>query len=330
MYNLTFGIQQDIGFGTVLDASYVTTLGRRLGQYREINTLPYGVRFLPQNADPTSPGKPLSDNFLVPMPGYSTIRYIENAGSSNYHGLLVSANRRFIKGVQIGVAYTFSKFMNYNGPGALSTQLPAAPVYRPLRVWSYGKDLSDQTHNLQINYSWDLPKASKRWANPVVRNVFDDWQISGITGFVSGQPNTISFTTTDSVDLTGGGDGQRVNVTGKAPLDHGQRTFLRWFNPTVFARPGKGDPGNAPKDVFRGPGVNNWDVSLVKRIPLKSESRSLQMRWEVYNLFNHTQFASVDSTARFDPQGNQVNARFGQVISTRLGRVMQVSLRFAF
>ena len=50
----------------------------------------------------------------------------------------------------------------------------------------------------------------------------------------------------------------------------------------------------------------------------------------MYNAFNHTQFVTVDNTARFDAQGNQVNARFGQVITTRTPRVMQASLRFTF
>jgi hypothetical protein len=82
--------------------------------------------------------------------------------------------------------------------------------------------------------------------------------------------------------------------------------------------------------VFRGPGVNNFDATLFKIIPLGKETRTLQLRWEAYNAFNHTQFLGVDNGARFDAAGNQVNARFGQVISARAPRVMQVSLRFAF
>jgi hypothetical protein len=204
------------------------------------------------------------------------------------------------------------------------------PMYRPLRVWSYGRSGSDQTHALVFNYMWDVPKASGLWPNPLTRLALDGWQVSGITAFVSGQPSGVGFSTTDGADLNGGGDGTRIIVTGKAPLPHGQRTFERWFNTSVFARPSRGDPGNAPKDVFRGPGHNNWDIAVVKRVPVMSEDRYFQFRWEMYNAFNHTQFSGVDSTARFDPQGNQVNARFGQVTSARSARVMQASLRFTF
>ncbi len=119
-------------------------------------------------------------------------------------------------------------------------------------------------------------------------------------------------------------------ITGNQVLSRGDRSFDRWFDPSVFARPARGDFGNAPKDVLRLPGTNNWDISLFKRIPLKSETRELQMRWEMYNAFNHTQFSAVDTTARFDATGKQVNTRFGQVTGTRAPRRMQASLRFSF
>src|SRR5439155_690611 len=82
----------------------------------------------------------------------------------------------------------------------------------------------------------------------------------------------------------------------------------------AFARPPRGNAGSSPKDVVRGPGINNWDLTLFKNIPFNGGRRRAQLRWEIYNVFNHTQFATVDSAARFDAAGNQVNARFGQVI----------------
>ena len=69
--------------------------------------------------------------------------------------------------------------------------------------------------------------------------------------------------------------------------------------------------GYAPIRPFRGPGVNNWDLSLVKSFPLKSEASRLQFR-RSFNAFNHTQFQSVDGTARFDPAGQQVNGNLGR------------------
>ena len=82
---------------------------------------------------------------------------------------------------------------------------------------------------------------------------------------------------------------------------------------------------------MRNPGVNNIDLALAKRFPVKSDSRYFQFRWEAYNAFNHTQYSGINTAARFDlTTGAQVNALFGQVTSTRAPRVMQGSLRFVF
>jgi len=90
------------------------------------------------------------------------------------------------------------------------------------------------------------------------------------------------------------------------------------------------DFGNAPIRPFRGPGVNNWDLNVAKNVPLGSEARRLQIRCEMYNAFNHAQFQAVDTTARFNPAGEQVNGRFGQVIATRSPRIIQLAVRVQF
>jgi hypothetical protein len=324
LYNYSFGIQRDIGFQTVLDVAYSGNTSRHLMWFRDLNMLPYGTRFLPQNADPSNPNVPLPDNFLRPYPGHGSIRYYENAGTSNYNALQVALNRRYAKGFQFGVAYTYSKTMNYGD----NDQTQVA-TYRPVDQWNYGLASYDQTHVLIANYIWDLPRASKLWNNAMTRTALDNWQVAGIASFVSGTPTTVGFSTTDSVDLTGGGDGIRINVTGKVPLPSDERSFDRWFNTSAFARPARGEFGNAGRTLFRLPGVSNFDISLFKNFPIK-EAASVQFRCEMYNAFNHTQYAGVDTTARFDPQGRQVNARLGQVISTRTPRVIQLSLRATF
>ncbi len=325
VYNFSFGIQHDLGFATVLDVAYVGSLGRHLDQSRNINAVPYGARFLPQNADPSNPATPLNDNFFRPYSGWGSITLRENASTSNYNSLQLSLNRRFAKGLQFGLAYTWAKTMDFT-----DTDGGGVAQFRPIRIWNYGKAGFDQTHILVINYTWDLPGGSRILPNRVTRLLMDNWQLSGITSFFSGFPAGIGFSTVDAVDITGGGDGARIIVNGKAALPHGERSFSRWFDPNVFARPPRGDFGNAPKDVIRLPGANNWDIAFFKNFPVKSEGRYFQLRWEMYNAFNHTQFSGIDTTARFDAQGRQVNARFGEVTGTRTERRMQASLRFTF
>jgi hypothetical protein len=327
VYAWSFSIQQDLGGGTVGSATYVGNVGRHLIQSRNPNTLAYGARFLAVNQDRTRPGYPLPDNFFRPYPGYGDITWYEWTGTSNYNALQASLNRRVARGLNLGVAYTWSKSMDYGSGNYWSNPLP---MYRPARVWAYGKSSYDQTHVLTINYVWDIPRLSKVAPHRLIRVIFDNWQLSGLTTFASGTPSGLSFTTSPTVDLTGGGDGQRVIVTDRVQLGRGDRSFYRWFATEHVALPGRLDPGNAPKDVFRGPGTNNWDVSLFKNFPLGSEQRQLQFRWEMYNVFNHTQYSAVTTSARFNAQGQQINSLFGQVSATRDPRVMQGSLRFTF
>ncbi len=324
-YNYMLGVQRNIGFGTVAEIAYVGSVSRHLQQNRNINTLPYGARFLAQNVNPVLAGTPLPDNYLRPYPGYGAITYYENVGIANYNSMQVSANRRFTRGLQFGLAYTWSKAMSETDDDRGGT-----PAYRPRRIWSYGKASFDQTHILAINYTWDLPKASHIWNHALARGIFDGWQLSGITAFVSGTPRGIGASLAGNPDITGGGDGARLWITGNPVLPRGERTPERWFNTSAFAPPQRGEVGNAPKDVIRLPGVNNWDISVFKKFHLRSESRYLQFRWELYNVFNHTQFSNVDSNAIFNANGVQTSSQFGRVNGARDPRTMQLALRLTF
>jgi hypothetical protein len=323
LYNFTIGVQRDIGFGTVVDVAYVGSRQRHLQQRRNINRVAPGARFLPQNQDPTT-GRPLIDDFFRPFPGYGNIDLHSNDGVANYNSVQLQVNRRFTRGLQFGVAYTYSKAKGTADQDGNEVSNYFDPLDRDYDYMRF-----DQTHVLVLNYTWDLPKASALWNNAVVRGLLDNWQISGITTFASGIPRDITFTTVDGADITGGGDAGRVVLIGDPNLSRGQRQPERWFDTSVVKRPGPGDFGNSSRLPVRGPGINNWDLTLFKNVPIRNRS-TVQLRWEVYNLFNHTQWLDVDRVARFDAAGNQVNTRFGQVITARSPRIMQGSVRFIF
>lgn len=331
VYNWSFGIQQNIGFGTVLDVAYVGNVGRRLLQRRSLNALNYGTRFLPSSLDTTT-NSPLPDNFLRPLPGYADIQYIEMAGTSNYHSLQTQLNKRFSKGFQFGVAWTWSKAMTIvNGNN------DAVNPFLDYRMRQYGKAAFDRTHNFVLNYLYDLPKASQLAnGNAIVKAIFDNWQLSGLTTFTSGQPLGIGYSLVQAVDLVGGsgaGVDSRVNVLRNPIIPKSERTELRHFDTNAFAPPTRAEfgIGNAPKDVLRGPGLNVFDVTFIKNIPIgKSDQKRLQLRFEFYNFFNHTSFQGVDTSARFDAQGNQVSGTFGQYTSTLDARRVVLGAKFYF
>jgi hypothetical protein len=97
-----------------------------------------------------------------------------------------------------------------------------------------------------------------------------------------------------------------------------------------FGRPAQGTFGNAGVGVLRGPGINNWDVSLYRRIALGSDNRFLQLGLESYNTPNHTQFSNLSTTARFDALGNQIDPVFLQPTAARSPRRLQLAARFSW
>jgi hypothetical protein len=122
----------------------------------------------------------------------------------------------------------------------------------------------------------------------------------------------------------------RPNVIANPVLPKDDRTFDKNLNTAAFALPPQGTWGNAPRDVFRGPGINSWDISLFKNFAL-SERFKAQFRCESYNVFNHTQFSAVDTNVKFDNKtGVQANPLFGQFTTSRLPRRMQLALRITF
>jgi hypothetical protein len=133
---------------------------------------------------------------------------------------------------------------------------------------------------------------------------------------MSGAPFTPGFSTTDGQDITGTpSESARIQVV----------------DPTAppaerFRRPERGTFGNAGASILRGPGTNNWDLSLYRTLRLP-ERKTLQLRFETYNTFNHTQFSSLSTSARFDPEGAQIDPLFLEPTGARSARRIQFALR---
>ena len=323
--SFSFGIQQQLPFESVLDISYVGSVSSHLLQARNLNPIPMYARFDPKNADPTLRNTPLPDDFFRTYPGLGDLMANEFAASSNYHSLQSRFERRFSRGFSFGVAYTWSKVL-----GIASGYNEASTSYFDFRTREYGPLDFDRSHVFALNYIYDLPKLGQKLGSKWLGVVTDNWTVSGVTSFSSGAPFMPTFTTTYTTDITGSSEGPRITVVGKAPLSKDEKTFQRNFNTQAFALTPVGSFGNAAPGILRQPGINNWDISLRKAFPLGQESRLLQFRAEFYNAFNHTQFRTVDSAARFDQSGAQVNGNFGAFTSARDGRVISFMLRLQF
>ena len=323
--NTSFGIQRDVGLGTVVEARWVGTYGRHLWTEENLNLLPFGAQFQPQNIDPTQAGnKPYVNSLIVPYTGYGNITYFTPSSSSNYNSLQVTVNHRLSHGLLFGVAYTYSKAMDF----ADTDQVIGTPTY-----WSAQRNYSlagfDQTQIFALHYTYDIPVA-KSWKSIRAANALaSNWQLSGVTTFASGEPVPITFTMTNGENTSGGGDPQRVNLTCN-PNSLSNRGPNEEFNTSCVQFMGVGNPGDASRNPIRGPGIGDWDVTVFRNFYLRSEQRILTFRWETYNVFNHAQFSGVNAAALFSPAGVQENTSFGQANATRPPRVMQLSLRFRF
>ncbi len=322
--NYSLGLQHQI-WSTTLDASYVGGLSRHLMISRNLNPIPMYAHFEKWAEDPTQPGKPLPDNFLRPIKGYGNINLQEFTATSNYNSLQVAANRRFVRGFQFGLAYTFSKAL-----GVVGDDYGSVSPYFSARTRNYGPLAWDRTHVFTLNYMFDLPKIGQRLGVKPLAWVLDNWSLTGINAFISGAPFTPSFSTTDGADITGSTETARITVAGNPRLPKSEKTFYRTFNTDVFRRTPLRDFGNGGLNYLYGPGVNNWDFSISKRVPLKSEARFIQFRIELFNAWNHTQFSGLDSTFRFDPQGVNQNPNAGAYTTASGPRIIQFSLRVFF
>jgi outer membrane receptor protein involved in Fe transport len=334
--NASLGFQQEIGAGVVVDVAYVGTFGRHLSGQQNINEVPYGAHFQPANQSPA--GGPLPDNFYRPYPSLGTITYQRDFLTSNYNAMQVQLTRRFNRGLEFGLAYTWSKSMDY-----ADSYDGSVPLYDDLRKSSYGPGGDDHRHNLVVSYLYSLPRASRIWSNFATKTLLDNWQVSGIYSYLSGAPTGIGFSTTDGQDITGGGDSARVVVTGN-PMQGATHSFQQYFNTAVFQRPSQVtvnqqtgavtlSNGNAPKVLLFKQGVSNFDTALFKNFPIH-ERLAMQLRCETYNTLNSPEFNSFDTSAKFGPSVNgvapQVSTTFGQATSSAGPRTMQLALRLNF
>ncbi|HTY85544.1 MAG TPA: carboxypeptidase regulatory-like domain-containing protein [Silvibacterium sp.] len=307
VYSFSLGMQQEIGRGTTLDIAYVGTLGRHLVTSRNINAVPYGTAFQAASQDPNcslfsgtvpaqQPGlqqqyidagynfngwcaygwSSYTNAYLVPYKGYGQIPFLEFNGTSNYNSLQASLQRRFSKGLTFGAVYTWSKAL----ATADSDQDEQNPVNEQL---DYRATSWDRTQVFAVNYVYDLPNLSKHFGGPKwLSYITDNYELSGVTQAMTGTP----------VDLNNGysfpsGSLDGSNMWGNIPFYYSLDSA---GNPVL---PKVGLPVRGSRDTLRYGGIQNWDMSLFKNLPLgKNEARYIQLRLEAFNVFNHPNFTS--------------------------------------
>jgi hypothetical protein len=174
-------------------------------------------------------------------------------------------------------------------------------------------------HQFRLSYIYQIPSA--RALGFVGRHVLGNWDTSGILYLRDGLP----FTVVPGVDNSLAGINQdRADIIGDPAMPDGRpksEKLQQWFRTTAFAQNALGTYGTSSRNSLIGPGVINFDFSLVKAFPIR-ERQSLQFRTELFNVFNHANFNNPNATI--------TAATFGRVLSAGEPRIIQFALKFVF
>ncbi len=246
------------------------------------------------------------------VPVFTNIFAEDTIAASAYNSFQASLEKRFSHGLQFQAAYTFSKSLDW----ASTFEETVNPFdYKASRALS----LFNSKQRFVINYVWDIPA---RKYSGFAGKVLDDWQFSGIIQFQSGFP--IRIQTQNDAELISslfflGADAPQLS--GPLKILNPKTNGGQYLNPSQFSDPPLGQFSTTPRSICCGPGENQWDITLAKRIAL-SESKYFQFRMDIFNLFNKTEFVN--------PDGNFSDTTFGLIQEARDPRLVQFALKFYF
>ena len=184
-----------------------------------------------------------------PFPRFDNISAIQNRFDSSYHGLQVTAERRFSSGLAFQFAYTYSHAID------VTSQFGGVMDIRNIAL-DRGNSENDVRHRAVASWTYAVPFR----ASGVMRQIVEGWQVNGILSLYGGLP----FTVNSSNNTLNIGSGTRADRIGEGSLPDGQRTVERWFDTEAFATPGLQIFGNAGRNILRGPGTKQLDFRFSK------------------------------------------------------------------
>jgi Carboxypeptidase regulatory-like domain/TonB-dependent Receptor Plug Domain len=305
IYQYNFGIQRRLGHNFSIEADYQGSAAHKLLVNIDLNE-PYVTV-----ADPTRRGNQSPNVQLFPYSTFAQINMGQDIGNSNYNGLVTTAKYQGSHGIFLQAAYTLGKSLDDTSSWSVPTGQPGGVADpRNLRL-EYGPSNFDIRHRAVVTYVMDVPVGPGHrllgWNNVVNRELLGGWQVSGITTFQSGAPFTVY---NGSADFSGFNQfSDRPDIVGSGKLTQNNRNPDAAFDTAYFSKtPPTGRVGTSGRDQYYGPGLANYDFSASKSFPLGTEWMQLQIRSDLFNIFNHTNFSN--------PVANESSSSFGQITST--------------
>ena len=334
-YNYNLTVEHELGGSVIASLGYVGHLGRHLSQRYELNPAGQSPGVNPAcAADPScSPnvvGFAEPQTFRYDPLTFASIGVQATDGNSNYSSLQATVTKRAAHGLELQGSYTWSHSLdttssveNVGGFGA--------PNPFDLRS-NYGDSSYDARQRFVMSYTYNFPSVRRFNAfRAVPSRLAEGWEIAGDTTFQTGFPLGLL----DSSDgarvcwqgLSSFGCPDRPNLTGPVKVLNPRTGTINgvgnyYFDPGSFSSEIPGVLGNAGRNFFHGPGVNNWDIGIYKDTRI-TEAAKIQVRFEFFNMFNHTQFGSP---------GTDINSpnTFGRVTSAAAPRIIQLAAKLQF
>ncbi len=310
-YQYSAGVQHALGSKAVLAASYVGAQGRHQNDYRNINLPPASLL-------PSLQSNNNAFNTVVPFQGFRSLTLAENEANSHYNSLQLDVHGNVRSDLMLQFGYTLSRSID---PSTGGSNLDLANVSNPYLGWRYdlGPSNFDRTHVAFVNFDYQIPFL-KNSDNGALKTMLGGWELSGIVTMETGLPLNVTQGGTNVCSVPLGTCTNRPNLTGSVTYPH---TVNQWFNTSVFTAPAAGTWGNLSYNALRGPGRDNWNLSMFKSFVF-SESRGsrLEFRADAFNAWNHTQFRNVSTS--------DTSSTFGQVTSAFDPRVFQLGAKLVF
>jgi len=274
-------------------------------------------------------GSAIANNYRTAFPGYGNLNELRNIADSHYHSLQVSALRT-VGDLTVSLAYTYSHSIDDSSDRGDTAFVDAFNL-----AANRGNSQFDQRHSLSLSYVYAIPI----FKGSGLRNkVLGSWTVQGITVAQSGLP----FSVTNGADFgdnagvaNGTGTGSRPDLVGNprsgfTPNQDPSEAGPLLYNPNAFAIPTGLTFGNVGRNTLNLPRRVNFNFSAFKRFPI-NEKTGFEFRWESFNLFNHTQFNSIDSSMPVPATaGTFAGTSFMHLTGTHDPRRMQFGLRFQF
>ncbi len=316
-YQYSIGVQRSLGAKSVLSVSYVGNQERHQNFYTETNLPPQDLLAALQASNG------VGYNQDLPYLGYRSIKQSTDEADAHYNSLQVDLHANVRNDLTLQFGYTLSRAIDPTTGTGSGADLNN--VSDPYEGWKYdmGPSIYDRTNVAFVNYVYDIPFL-RNAENKVLRTALGGWELSGIVTMETGAPLNIGISGTNVASVVQNSS-NRPDVTGSISYPH---TAAEWFDTSVFSMPAPGTWGDLGHNVVRGPGRDNWNMSLFKAFAFGEKGRRLEFRADGFNVWNHTQFKGDYNNGGIST--NFGSSNFGAVTAAYDPRTFQLGLKFVF